>query len=80
MFLKTDLVQANKELQCYLDCKLRAGIYIENGDYAKALEEHEVMARSLRELERLRQKKARFEEFASFLIEAKKLNEIRFYL
>lgn len=67
LFLDMDEERANKELDCYGDC-LATGIenFMET-DFEKAALEHENIARSLKELARLKERKIEMDTAAYYL-------------
>lgn len=57
LFLEKDRKEANKELDCYNDCMYRAIEHLSKGEFKEASIQHENMARSLAELQKLKNAK-----------------------
>lgn len=76
IFMKSDMEMVMREARCYADCLIRATMHIQNNEFAEAATQFENVTRSLRELERLKQKKIRHDDLVS-LVRSADINRLR---
>lgn len=69
-FLPNDQVKAQRELDCYGYFMKLAIEQFMSGNFEKSAKHHENMARSLRELERLKENKRTFDKFIDLIKKA----------
>lgn len=71
LFLPGDQLQADKELDCYGYCLDRAITLFAQGNFDEAAAYHENIARSLRELARMKKAKQQEDQLRELLKQAK---------